>query len=83
MVERPEEYKSSSAAAQLDLAKDHCSLPDKNFWTDQGAAEGWAVMSATPEEAIKPRLLRRCTYAGWPLCKEEYLALLEHRFQRV
>ena len=42
LVLRPEQYKRSSAAAHLSLVKDSYSLLDKNFWAEQGGAEGWA-----------------------------------------
>ena len=83
LVERPEDYKWSSAAAHLDLAKDRYSLLDKRFWIEQGGAKGWAEMLATPEEVREMRLLRRCTYAGQPFGEDEYVTLFEERFQRV
>jgi putative transposase len=66
LVERPEEYKWSSAAAHLGLAKDRYSLLDKEFWTENGGAGGWADLLAAPEDVLDTRLLRRCTYAGRP-----------------
>jgi putative transposase len=80
MAVRPEEYKWSSAAAHLGLAKDRYSLLDKDFWAEQGGAAGWADLLATPEEAMETRLLRRCTYAGRPFGEDEYVALFERQF---
>ena len=83
LVERPEQYRWSSAAAHLGLAKDRYSLLDKEFWMQQGGAKGWAEMLATPEQVLEMRLLRRCTYAGRPFGENEYLGMFEERFQRV
>ena len=66
LVERPEEYKWSSAAAHLGLANDRYSLLDKNFWVANGGAEGWAELLATPEYPLDTCLLRCCTYADRP-----------------
>lgn len=83
LVGRPEEYKWSSAAAHLGLARDRYSLLDKEFWAGQGGAEAWAALLATPEEALELRLLRRCTYAGRPFGETEYVAKFEEEFGRV
>ena len=80
---RPEEYKWSSAAAHLGLVKDRYSLLDKEFWREQGGAEGWTELLATPEEALELRLLRRCTYAGRPYGESEYVAEFEAAFGRA
>jgi len=77
MAVRPEEYKWSSAAAHLGLAKTvtYC-------WTKTSGPSRVALL-ATPEEAMETRLLRRCTYSGRPFGEEEYVAMFERRFQRV
>ena len=80
---RPEDYRWSSAAAHLGLVKDRYSLLDKELWAEQGGAEGWSELLATPEEALEMRLLRRCTYAGRPFGEKEFVALFEQRFGRV
>ena len=59
------------------------ALLDKNFWTENGGAEGWANVLAAPEDVLDTRLLRRCTYAGQPFGEEYYVALFEEQFQRV
>ncbi len=83
LVARPEEYKWSSAALHLGLAKDRYSLLDNEFWTEYGGAEGWAEVLAVEDEVSELMLLRRCTYAGRPFGEQEYVAVFEERFGRV
>jgi putative transposase len=82
LAERPEQYRWSSAAAHLGLAKDGIGLLDQDFWEEQGGAAGWRELLFSPEEAMDLRLLRRCTYAGRPYGDEGFVALFEERFQR-
>ncbi|NWF85105.1 MAG: transposase [Bryobacteraceae bacterium] len=80
---RAEDYRWSSAAAHLGLAKDRYALLDMEFWREQGGAAGWSELLAQPEQALEMRLPRRCTYAGRPLGDQEYVAMFEERFGRV
>ena len=82
LVGRPEEYKWSSAAAHLGLARDRNGLLDKEFWEQQGGAAGWRDLVLTRGEALEDRLLRRCTYAGRPHGGEAFVAEFEQRFGR-
>jgi putative transposase len=82
MVQCPEEYRWSSAAAHLGLAKDRMGLLDQDFWNEWGGAAGWRELLMTPQEAMDLRLLRRSTYVGRPYGGEDFLALFENRFQR-
>jgi len=59
------------------------SLQNKGFWAKQGGAEGWTESLVTPEGALEMRLLRRCTYAGWPFGEKEFVAMFEERFGLV
>ena len=82
MVERPEQYRWSSAAIHVGLEKDRLGLLDLNFWKESGGAEGWQQLLMTPEELSELRLLRRCTYAGRPFGSEDFVVQMEARFQR-
>lgn len=82
MVARPEAYPWSSATAHLGGA-DKSGILDLEFWRQEGGAERWGWMLATPEEMVSLRLLRRCTYAGRPFGDEAFLKEMEQRFQRT
>lgn len=81
LVQRPEEYRWSSAAAHLG-AEDTSGILDLDFWQREGGAERWQGLLAAPEQAMELRLLRRCTYAGRPFGDEEFVKSLETQFQR-
>lgn len=83
MAGSPQDYRWSSAAVHLGLAKDRYGLLDMNFWREQGGAAGWSKLLTTPEQSLDLRLLRRSTYAGRPFGEEEFVALFEERFGRV
>ena len=82
MVERPEQYRWSSAAIHVGLEKDRLGLLDLDFWKESGGAESWQQLLMTPEELSELRLLRRCTYAGRPFGSEDFVVEMEARFQR-
>jgi len=82
LVERPEHYKWSSAAAHLGLVKDRTGLLDQDFWHSQGGPAGWRELLMKPEEAIELRTLRRCTYAGRPYGEDSFVDRFEEQFQR-
>jgi putative transposase len=82
MVARPEEYRWSSAAAHLG-GEDSSGILDLDFWRQEGGAERWAALLATPEQMLILRLLRRCTYAGRPFGDEAFLKEMEQKFQRT
>ena len=80
---RVEDYKWSSAAAHLGLARDRYGILDREFWEYCGGVAGWREIHGMAEDEAELRLLRRCTYAGRPYGEEEYVAVFEQHFQRV
>ncbi len=82
LVNQPEQYQWSSAAAHLGMARNRLSLCDETFWQQQGGLEGWQELLSTPEQLLTLRLLRRCTYAGRPFGDDQFIDSMEQRFQR-
>ena len=83
MVEQPEEYKWSSAAAHLvGPEAERIPLLDWSYWRAVGGAEEWKRRLETVEDVREVHQLRRSTYAGSPLGSEEFVAEMEARFGR-
>jgi putative transposase len=82
LVERPEQYRWSSAAAHLLEEKDFSGVLDLGFWRRAGGAAAWAELHGHPENAKEVHDLRKCTYAGRPFGNEEFVRTMEQRFQR-
>ena len=82
IVERPEQYRWSSAAAHLLGEKDSSGVLDLGFWERAGGAEAWAELHGRPESPTQVRELRKCTYAGRPFGSEQFVQEMEDRFQR-
>ena len=82
MVERPEEYRWSSAAAHLRGEPDRSGVLDLSFWQHAGGTAGWAELHGRPTADTLIQQLRRCTYAGRPFGSEEFVREMEERFQR-
>ena len=72
-MERPWEYRWSSAAAHLG-EHDASHALDLAFWTDYGGAAAWRDLIDCEEDEQQLRKLRRATYAGQPLGSEEFVA---------
>jgi putative transposase len=83
MAGSPEQYRWSSAAAHLGIAKDRSGVLDLRYWEKAGGAETWRGMHGSTEGADQVTLLRRCTYSGRPFGEEAFLVQLEERFQRT
>ena len=82
IVERPEQYRWSSAAAHLTGEKDASRVLDLKFWERAGGAQAWAELHGRPESPAEVMELRKCTYAGRPFGSEEFVREMEERFQR-
>jgi putative transposase len=82
IVREPDRYQWSSAQVHLGLSPGRYRLLDLDFWRDQGAAEAWRSLFATPADPVEIRQLRRCTFAGRPYGDEDFLARFEQLFQR-
>ena len=82
MAGSPGLYRWSSAGVHLGVAKDNSGLLDLSYWEKAGGAETWRELHGSTEGAEELALLRRCTYAGRPFGDEEFLGMLEERFQR-
>ena len=82
MVERPEEYRWSSAAVHLTGVADGSGILDLLFYQQAGGMERWQQVHenrASEEDLTK---LRRCTYSGRPFGDESFLSALEGQFHR-
>ena len=82
MVDRPEHYRWSSAAAHWGEGMDRSRLLDLEFWSKAGGAQTWREMHAAPQSSDHLQLLRRCTYSGRPYGEEDFVTRLEDQFQR-
>lgn len=82
LVERPEQYRWSSARAHLGLEQDCYGVLDLSFWREFGGREAWRDLLLSREEATVVHMLRRCTYSGKPFGEESFLADFEERFGR-
>ena len=83
LVEAPEAYRWSSAAAHLSgPAAERIPLLDWVYWRARGAAAGWRELLACPEQVRQSQQLRRATYAGAPLGSPEFVEEMERRFGR-
>ena len=82
IVERPELYRWSSAAAHLLGERDPSGVLDLGFWRRAGGAAAWAELHGRSEDAQEINQLRRCTYAGRPFGDESFVREMEERFHR-
>jgi putative transposase len=83
MVNRPELYRWSSAAAHLGAAPDRARILDLQYWERAGGAATWAAeLHHRNLRREYVNWLRKCTYAGRPFGDDEFLTELETRFQR-
>ena len=82
LVASPEQYRWSSAAAHLGIAKDRCGVLDMGFWERAGGAATWREMHAAADQAEAEENLRRATYAGRPFGEAAFVERLSSKFQR-
>lgn len=86
LVERPEEYKWSSAAAHFqgpDPQSELTSVLDWTYWLNRGGAEGWRrFVGETVEDIRDVKRIRRATHRGSPLGSPAFIAEMEVRFDR-
>jgi putative transposase len=71
IVEHPEEYFWSSAAAHLE-GEDPQRLLDLSFWRGTGGSAFWRELLYAEDDEDQIRKLRAATYAGRPLGSEEF-----------
>ena len=76
LMERPEDYRWSSAAAHL-TGKDRSGVLDMDFWQQEGGAAFWAALLATPVDLLEMRRLEACTFGGRPFGQEEFVIAVE------
>ena len=82
LVDTPEQYRWSSAAAHLGIGGDRFGVLDMDFWAKAGGAAKWREMLAAPDPAEAEDKLRRATYSGRPFGEAEFLERLSGKFQR-
>lgn len=82
LVERPEQYRWSSAAAHLLGEKDRSGVLDMDYWERAGGVATWAELHGAPEDQSQVQAIRKCTYAGRPFGDEAFVEEMEGRFQR-
>ncbi len=82
MVERPEEYAWSSAAAHVGKNLRASALLDWRFFEREGGVERWRPMLAEPEEILAVRRLQRGTFSGLPVGSPEFIQRLEKELGR-
>ena len=81
LVQRPEQYEWSSAAAHLGLAEGSEVL-DGEFHVQCGGVERWAGLLAEPEELVAIRALQRGTFTGRPVGDDGFVEQLEKELCR-
>ncbi len=83
MVELPETYRWSSAAAHLQGQElERIPLLDWGYWESRGGAEAWRQLLDGVEDVREIHRLRRATYAGAPWGSPEFIAGMEQQFGR-
>ena len=82
LVERPEQYRWSSAAAHLLGAKDRSGVLDLGYWERGGGLQTWAELHGRQENSAEINALRKCTYAGRPFGDGSFVEEMEQRFGR-
>ncbi|MBI4893626.1 MAG: transposase [Acidobacteria bacterium] len=76
LVERPEEFVWSSAAAHVGEV-DRSRILDEDFWREAGGAELWRDLLAGPEDDMEMKRIRKATHSGQPLGDEEFRRQIE------
>ena len=80
LVERPGDYRWSSAAAHLGR-RDTRGLVDMEWWRREYDGVDWGQTLGGPE-LEQSASLRRCTYAGRPFGDEEFVKAIAEQFGR-
>jgi putative transposase len=81
LVQRPEHYQWSSAAAHLGIGAP-CPWLDWQFHAEAGGVERWTSLLAEPEELAAIRTLQRGTFTGRPVGNAEFITQLEEDLGR-
>ncbi len=81
LVERPEQYPWSSAAAHLGIGTLSPWL-DWRFHAEAGGVSRWTSLLAEPEELVAIRALQRGTFTGRPVGSPEFVDRLEEELGR-
>jgi len=82
MVEAPEQWRWSSAAAHCGLASPDLVL-EMERWRGRWTEADWRQYLADKESAAALSALRRSTHTGRPLGSAEFMASLEERMSRA
>ena len=82
IVDRPEDYRWSSAAAHVLGEADRSGVLDLRYWERAGGIQTWAEIHGKPEDIKEITELRKCTYGGRPFGAEDFVDEMERRFQR-
>ncbi len=83
MVESPEAYRWSSAAAHLKgPAAERIPLLDSGYWQSKGGGEAWKQLLEISEDVRELHRLRRATYSGAPWGSTQFIADMERQFER-
>jgi putative transposase len=82
IVDRPEHYRWSSAAAHVLGEKDRSGVLDLRYWERAGGISTWVGIHGKPEDFKEITELRKCTYGGRPFGAEDFVDEMEQRFQR-
>jgi putative transposase len=80
LVERPGDYRWSSAAAHLGKA-DTSRMVDMEWWRREYDGMDWE-QTLGGSDRDQSALLRRCTYAGRPFGDEEFVKAISEQFGR-
>jgi putative transposase len=80
LVERPGDYRWSSAAAHLG-GRDTAGLVDMNWWKKECDGADWGQILGGPD-GEQSASLRSCTYAGRPFGDEEFVQAISEQFGR-
>ena len=80
LVERPGDYRWSSAAAHLGRP-DTSRMVDMEWWRREYDGKDWE-QTLGGSDGDQSALLRRCTYAGRPFGDEEFVNAISEQFGR-
>ena len=80
VVERPGDYRWSSAAAHLG-GPDTSGMVDMNWWRKECEAAAWGRILGEPDDE-QSESLRRCTHSGRPFGDEGFVKGISEQFGR-
>ena len=81
LVDRPETYPWSSAAAHCGTAPPDAIL-DMNFWQQNWNHSAWREFLGAQESAAEDEAIRQSTHTGRPLGTKEFIQTLEKAIKR-